>query len=146
MDAGSDVISGPATFGSPVGLVATHDQLLLDVGTDSTFWISTMEASPPWGASVNYINYEGHTEYYGGGYVSGLLSGVLYPFDSYPVPTDQGSIGANPNWVIATVPEPGSLAILVIAVLRALAWCVSEGHCIGWSCPLSGLRAGAYHR
>jgi hypothetical protein len=111
-----DLITGPATFGTPVGLLATPTQLVLVPDGNSSFWISTSESNPPWGANAVYDNYPGSGQYYGGVYIQGLTA-VMSPFESVPVTTDQGSIGASSNWVIAAVPEPSSLALLFSAFL-----------------------------
>ena len=42
---------------------------------------------------------------------------LIGSFDSAPVPTGPGSIGASSSWVIASVPEPASLALLFPAML-----------------------------
>ena len=90
-DVEGDLISGPASFGAPVGLEATPTQLLLAPEVDSSFWISTTQAGPPLGAGITYGNYPGDGVYYGGVYPNGSTA-VLYPFLSSPVPTDPGSI------------------------------------------------------
>ena len=115
-------ITGPASFGDPIGLEATPTQLLLDLGANSSFSISTgtTDESPPgfigggsMGASVDYENTPSGGQYYGNaGGDFGTLAFVFPVFDSAPVSTTSGSIGANSSWVIATVPEPSTLAML----------------------------------
>jgi len=119
------VISGPATFGDPMDLEATTTALLLGPASDSMFSIdNTTPSDQSWTARVIYSNNPG------GGQYDGVLDAKppailsLLLFGSNPVPTTPGSIGANPSWVIATVPEPSALALLAVGAigLAARAW------------------------
>ncbi len=112
--------AGPALFGTPVDLEATPTQLLLDPGADSYLSIYSLQAvgGSTLTADAVYGNNPGDGYYYGEvEFNSGSLGGAGYLFESYPVPTSPGSIGANSSWVIATVPEPTSLALFSLAIL-----------------------------
>jgi hypothetical protein len=123
-------VSGTASFGVPIGLEATPTQLLLDPGVDSSFSIGTTYVyydgeTGVMGAQVVYENDPGSGQYYssaGGSF--GTMSFVFPSFDSAPVPTTQGSIGANASWVVATVPEPSTFVLFCIGAvsLAAHAW------------------------
>ena len=113
-------LSGPASFGTPVGLDATPSQLLLDAGAESSFSIGTTQALSTISLMSGWVAYDNYTG--GGQYDGGIqdefetLTALVAYFDSEPVPAYPGSIGASSSWVIATVPEPGSLALLFCAV------------------------------
>jgi hypothetical protein len=117
-------VSEPASFYSPVGLEATSTELLLHPGTQASLIIdSAINGTTNYQAAVVYDNYTTGDQYIG--YlasspftppVSPPIAVLLSEFDSSPVPTTPGSIGANPVWVIATVPEPGSLVLLLPAM------------------------------
>jgi hypothetical protein len=116
-----DSLSGPASFGDPVGLEATPTQLLLDPDAESSFSIGTTKWNSAinfLGAGVVYENYPGGGQYYGSiAGTNGDFEAIFAYFNSVPVPTEQGSIGANSSWVIATVPEPASLTLFCSALL-----------------------------
>lgn len=120
-DPKGDVATGPATFGSPIDLQATPTQLLLSGGL--SFSISTEERIPHQtdSAAVASVTYENDPS---GGLYSGELGTVMpdplmvmSSFNSTPVPNTPGSIGAKPDWVIAAVPEPSSIALLCAVIL-----------------------------
>ncbi|MGO9110052.1 MAG: PEP-CTERM sorting domain-containing protein [Thermoguttaceae bacterium] len=117
-------VAGPASFTAPIGLEATPTELLLDVGVDSSFSISTVItgqdgiATTCNAAGVTYENTPGGGLYCGSGSLSfGTMVMLLPGFYLSPVPTTPGSIGASSTWVIATVPEPASLMLLCPALL-----------------------------
>ena len=121
-DPQGDVYAGPALFnGARFDLEATPTQLLLDPGADSYLSIYSLQAvgGLTLTADAVYGNNPGNGYYYGEvEFNSGSLGGTGYVFESYPVPTSpSGSIGANSSWVIATVPEPTSLALFSLAIL-----------------------------
>ncbi len=109
---------GPASFDSPVGLEATSAQLLLEPRADSTFSISTsvqLNPNQEYEAQAGYKNDPAGGVYDGSlvcSYYDPPLVVPLASFGKGNVPTTPGSIGANSAWVIATVPEPGTLVLL----------------------------------
>ena len=127
-------VSGSASFGVPIGLEATPTQLLLDPGVDSSFSIGTTYvyydgiATGAQSAQVVYENDPGSGQYYssaGGSF--GDMAFVFPSFDSSPVPTTQGSIGANSSWVVATVPEPSTFVLFPVSVPSALPLMLGDG-------------------
>jgi hypothetical protein len=117
-------VAGSASFTAPIGLEATPTELLLDVGVDSSFSISTVItgqdgiATTYNAAGVTYENTPGGGLYRGSGSLGfGSMVMLLPGFYLSPVPTTPGSIGANPNWIIAAVPQPASLMLLCSALL-----------------------------
>jgi len=125
-------ISGSASFGQPIGLVATATQLLLDPSASSSFTISTAIYTPPppgslggssMEASVTYENNLSGGQYFGGaGGSFGTLAWEYPTFDTSPVPTTPGSISANTDWVIATVPEPSTFVLLGVGAVSLAAY------------------------
>jgi hypothetical protein len=126
-DPKGDVATGPAKFGSPINLQATPTELLLSSGF--SFSISTMQRIPHQTdsvavASVTYENDPSGGQYYGelGTALPDPLM-VVSSFNSAPVSTAPGSIGAASDWVIAAVPEPSAIALLCAAILM-LGWSI----------------------
>jgi len=113
-DGQGNSIAGPATFRGPIDLEATATQLLLDLNADSFFAIFATQPDSSWSATVAYSNFPGDGQYDGGFVSNPPLNLISSYFVSCPVPTTPGSIGANTDWVIATVPEPSTLALLVV--------------------------------
>jgi hypothetical protein len=119
-DPAGKVITGTATFGSPIHLQATATQLLLS--SSFSFSISAQQRPPGTTdeidtASVQYTNDSSGGMYYGDLAADTPVHVVESSFNATPVSTSPGSIGARPDWVIAAVPEPSSITILCAAVL-----------------------------
>ncbi|MGO9110220.1 MAG: hypothetical protein ACLP9L_13425 [Thermoguttaceae bacterium] len=111
-------VSHSAWFGPMSGLQATATELVLTPGTSSSFSLGTPAVPGTYEAAVQYENVPGDGEYRGDLTVNPPpLPVILASFDSAPVPTTPGSIGANANWIIATVPEPGALSLLATAAV-----------------------------
>jgi hypothetical protein len=117
-----ELISGPAEFNNPIDLQATATALLLNPGSDSSFWISTTQSDQSWTAWADYENDPSSSLFSGGLTAEPPAILTVDLFDSYPVPTTPGSIGANSAWIIATVPEPSAFALLGIGAIGLAAF------------------------
>ena len=104
-------VAGSASFSVMAGLQATSRELVLTAGTNSLFTVGTPATfGGLYQASVMYDNDPSQSEYRGVLAYDSMnppIAVLIASFDSMPVPTTPGSsIGANADWIIATVPEP----------------------------------------